>query len=71
MSADCASIIDRVIEERKKRDMTQSQLAEASGFTQSVIARFEGKKVMPQINTLCRILEALDCTVDIVPKDQQ
>ena len=40
----CCAIIDRLIEERRHRQMTQKQLADAAGLTQSVIARPKQKR---------------------------
>lgn len=62
----CLSIIDALIEKRHKKGMTQKQLAEASNFTQSVIARLESKKATPQINTLVRVAHALGCEIAVV-----
>lgn len=67
MPESCASIIDRLIEERRNKGMTQSDLARATHFTQSVIARFESKKAIPQLDTLLKITAALDCSLEIVP----
>lgn len=67
MSENCMIVIDRLIQERRNKGMTQKELAEASGLTQSVIARLESKKAVPQLDTLCRVAKALDCTVELVP----
>lgn len=47
--------------------MTQKELAKASCLTQSVIARFESKKAMPQLDTLLKVASALDCNIAVVP----
>mgnify|MGYP002546149602 FL=1 len=47
--------------------MTQTELAEANDLTQSVIARMENKKVVPQLNTLLKIVMALGCNLELVP----
>ena len=67
MPENCASIIDRLIEERQNKGMTQNDLAKATHFTQSVIARCESKKATPQLDTLLKIAAALDCKIEIVP----
>ena len=67
MPENCASIIDRLIEERQNKGMTQNDLAKATHFTQSVIARFESKKATPQLDALLKIAAALDCKIEIVP----
>ena len=63
----CCAIIDRLIEERRHRQMTQKQLADAAGLTQSVIASLETKKATPQLDTLLRVAAALGCTLAVVP----
>ena len=67
MPENCANIIDMLIEQRHSQGMTQKDLAKATGFTQSVIARFESKKTIPQLDTLLRVAEALDCNLEVVP----
>ena len=47
--------------------MTQTELAKAASLTQSVIARLESKKAMPQLDTLVRVAAALGCALEIVP----
>ena len=66
LTDDCASIINQLIEERKRKGMTQEDLAKAACLTQSVIARLERKKATPQLNTLLKVVSALDCTLEVV-----
>lgn len=61
MSENCAMIIDRLIEQRHSKGMTQKELAKASNLTQSVIARLESKKAVPQLDTLIKVASALNC----------
>lgn len=65
MSENCTAIIDRLIEIRHSKGLTQTQLAKAADLTQSVIARFESKKAVPQLDTLLRVTEALGCTITV------
>ena len=65
MSEDCTSIIDTLIEARRLRHMTQAELAAAAGLTQSMIARLESKKTIPQLDTLLKVTEALHCTLTV------
>lgn len=67
MSESCAEIIDRLIEQRHNRGMTQKELAQAACLTQSVIARLESKRVMPQLDTLLKVASALGCDIALVP----
>ena len=63
----CAIIIDQLIEQRHKQGMTQKDLAKAACLTQSVIARLESKKAIPQLDTLLKVAAALSCDLAIVP----
>ena len=47
--------------------MTQKELAEAASLTQSVIARLESKRAIPQLDTLMKVAEALGCDRIHVP----
>lgn len=67
MSEYCASIIDALIEQRKAKGWTQKELAGATNLTQSVIARMESKKATPQLDTLVKVVLALDCNLKVVP----
>lgn len=59
-------IIKELAEKRKLAGMTQKELAEQTGLTQSVIARLESGKAIPQIDTLLRVLAPLGYTISIV-----
>lgn len=69
MPENCAVIIDRLIEQRRNKGMTQKELAAAASLTQSVIARLESKKAMPQLDTLLKVASALGCDLEIVPSE--
>ena len=56
-----AGIAKQVTEQRKARGLSQKELAELTGTTQSAIARLESGGRPPRIDTLLRIAEALDC----------
>src|SRR5919201_1763566 len=56
-----AAIAEQVVEQRRERDLSQQQLADLVGTTQSAIARFERGGRPPRIDTLLRMAEALDC----------
>jgi ribosome-binding protein aMBF1 (putative translation factor) len=56
-----ARIAEQVVAQRRARDLSQQELAELCGTTQSSIARFERGGRPPRIDTLLRIAEALDC----------
>ena len=67
-----AQIAERVAERRGARGLSQRQLAELCGTTQSAIARLERGVRPPRIDTLLRIAEALDCdlSVELVPRSR-
>ena len=56
-----AQIADQVAAQRQALDLSQRQLAELTGTTQSAIARLERGGRPPRIDTLLGIAEALDC----------
>ena len=65
-----AQIAERVAERRVERGLSQRELAELVGTTQSAIARLERGGRPPRIDTLLRIADALDCdlNVELVPR---
>ena len=65
-----AQIAGKVSERRAAMGMSQRELAELVGTTQSAIARLERGGRPPRIDTLLRIAEALDCEllVELVPR---
>jgi ribosome-binding protein aMBF1 (putative translation factor) len=58
-------IAERVAERRKAWGISQRELAELCGTTQSAIARVERGARPPRIDTLARIAAALDCELAI------
>jgi len=50
---------------RKQRGLTQQELADKVGSTQAVISRLESASVKPSLETILKIAEALDATVDV------
>lgn len=67
MPENCTTLIDQLIAERHWQGKTQRQIAEDAQLTQSVIARLESKKVVPQLDTLLNVASSLGCNVTIVP----
>ena len=56
-----AAIADQVAERRGSLGLSQSELADLCGTTQSAIARLESGGRPPRIDTLLKIADALDC----------
>ncbi|CAN5222543.1 hypothetical protein BH18ACT12_BH18ACT12_20470 [soil metagenome] len=65
-----AAVADRVAERRQEKGLSQRELAELVGTTQSAIARLERGGRPPRIDTLLRIADALECelVVDLKPR---
>jgi transcriptional regulator with XRE-family HTH domain len=65
-----AAIADQVAERRQAKGLSQRELAELVGTTQSAIARLERGGRPPRIDTLLRIADALDCdlVVELKPR---
>ena len=60
-----AQIADDVAERRAAQGLSQRELAELTGTTQSAIARLERGGRPPRIDTLQRIADALDCDLAV------
>ena len=60
-----AQIAEQVAEQRKARGLSQAELAELTGTTQSAIARLESGGRPPRIDTLLRVAEALYCELQV------
>jgi predicted transcriptional regulator len=66
-----ARIAGKVAERRTEMGLSQRELAELVGTTQSAIARLERGGRPPRIDTLLRIADALDCdlVVELAPRN--
>ncbi|OES46010.1 helix-turn-helix domain-containing protein [Domibacillus iocasae] len=62
-------LIQNLIHERKKRRITQKDLAKITGSDQAAIGRLESMKVTPTLKTMIKILDAMDLKLIIVNKD--
>lgn len=58
-------IIRAIIEGRECRDMTQQQLAEATGITQADISRLENGTANPSLRTLKRLANGMGMRLKI------
>ena len=65
-----AAVAGQVADRRQAKGLSQRELAELVGTTQSAIARLEAGGRPPRIDTLLRIADALDCdlVVDLQPR---
>jgi DNA-binding Xre family transcriptional regulator len=60
-----ARIADQVVAQRTAKNLSQRELAELVGTTQSAIARLEAGGRPPRIDTLLKIADALDCELSV------
>ena len=65
-----AAIADQLSERRRQLSLSQQELAERCGTTQSAIARLESGGRPPRIDTLLKIADVLDCdlVVELRPR---
>ena len=66
-----AQIAGQVADRRKERGLSQANLAELVGTTQSAIARLESGGRPPRIDTLLRIANALDADLHVELLDRE
>jgi ribosome-binding protein aMBF1 (putative translation factor) len=60
-----AQIAEQVADRRRELGLSQAELAEICGTTQSAIARLESGGRPPRIDTLLRLAHALDCELAV------
>lgn len=71
MSVNFENIIDDLIEQRKKLGITQLELAEMAELAQPAISRLESKRTIPQLDTLLKVVSALNCNLKIIPNTKK
>lgn len=60
---DYFSLVDKIIELRKNKGISQERLAELTSISRCTLARIETKKNIPKIDTFLKIVKALDCKI--------
>src|SRR6476469_3542155 len=60
-----AEVAGQVAAQRAARGLSQAELAELTGTTQSAIARLESGRRAPRVDTLLRVANALDCELEV------
>ena len=68
-SEDEYRLIAEMIELRKQKGISQTQLARTIGNRQQVISRIEKKENSPSLKMFCRILDSLGYELKIVKKN--
>lgn len=58
-------VIEKLIETRLKKGLSQSDLAGRIGTKQSAISRFESGNYNPTVSFLCKVADALDTKLRI------
>ena len=61
-------IIAQLIIERHNQGLTQNELAEKAGLTQSAIARLEKLDALPRLDTILKVVTALGLELILVDK---
>lgn len=61
-------LIEKLVETRRAKDITQKELAELVGVSQQAISRLELEKHIPKMDTFIKILDGLDLELTIVSK---
>ena len=62
-------LADNIRETRQRRNMTQKELAQRIGITQTTLSNYERAKRIPGIKIISMMCDALDVSLDeLVPK---
>ena len=61
-------LIEKLVEARKSKDITQKELADLVGVSQQAISRLELEKHIPKMDTFIKILDGLDLELTIISK---
>ncbi len=63
--ANCAkSLGERIKQQRKKRRLSQQQLADRLFVKQSTISGYESDQQLPSVDVLCQMAAIFDCKTD-------
>ena len=62
-----AKMISQFIRRRKQLELTQRELGERSGLQQAYIARVENGQTTPRLDTLMRLVTALELELALIP----
>lgn len=63
-----SAIIDDFIKVRKKRHMSQAEIAKKANMHQAAVGRIENKSTSPRLDTMLKMLDTMGYTLAIVPR---
>jgi len=64
-------VIDRLVEIRKLKRMTQQDVADATGIRRANISRIEGKNSVPSVETLLRYAQCLNVNLNLEIEEER
>ena len=59
-------LVEKIIEAREEKGVTQKELAEMTGLKQTAISRFETSKTIPRLDTILKLITPLGYKLQIV-----
>lgn len=65
------SLINKIINARKEQNISQRELAKKCGLLQPALARIESFKTIPKINTLIKIAECVNLSIEALDEQQK
>lgn len=63
--------MQEIVVQRKKKGMTQAELAKRLGVTQGAVSQWESGISKPDIFTVVKMAAVFECTVDELLKDKR
>ena len=63
-------VLGELVKLRKKKGLSQSELAKKTGNKQQAISRIENRENSPTLKTLCSILDVLEYDIVFVPRHE-
>lgn len=63
-------LADKIIELRKKSNMTQDELAEKLGVSRQSVSKWEGAQSTPDLNRILKMAELFSVSTDVLLKDE-
>lgn len=65
------NIINKIVKARESLNLTQRDIAKKCGIQQPALARIESCKVIPKINTLIKIAEAVGVNIQALTSEEK